>query len=72
MKEPTFYRNLGAVLLVGDLVLTGLVFLKPIPVDMWVVIALSFGFVGGLSLLRPALMKPVIQYVASKLPTKSE
>ena len=69
-REVVFYRNLGAVLLVGDLALTATVFLKGITVDKWVVIALSFGFIGGLALLRPELVNRVVRYGASKLPGK--
>ena len=68
MKESTFYRNLGGVLLVMDAVLTGVVFVMRIPVDMWVTIALSFGFIGGLALLRPDILKGAVKYGMSKLP----
>lgn len=71
-RESTFYRNLGAVLLLGDLGLTATVFLRGIPVDKWVVIALSFGFIGGLALLRPALVNRAVKYGVSKLPGKPD
>lgn len=70
-KETVFYRNLGAVLLVGDMLLTAYVFTQGIAVDKWVVIALSFGFIGGLALLRPELVNKAVRYGASKIPGRN-
>lgn len=65
-----FYRNLGAVLFLADVVLTGVVFALHIPVDKFVVVALALPAIGGLALMRPEILNRAVKYGASKLPTR--
>lgn len=52
----SFYRILGAVLLVGGMGLVGLALVKGVAIDKWTAIVLGLAFLGGIALLRPEIL----------------
>lgn len=70
-QVTAFYRALGALLFVGGIVLTGVVFVLRIPVDKFVLATLTLAYLGGLALIRPEIFNRAVRYAASKLPGKN-